>query len=208
MSIAHPLRQSDAWGRVVVGGSVMPGVLTEMSVPPRVWEWAVQNGYGQTKVTIYRSTGILDAITFTHFLRLDTREDDWDLLTKVYLPSLIPGWPNAYAGKPRSFPVVHPAIQFLGGKRIHLAKMFAPVPPPGEKIPQFYTLEFQEDVPQKRIPVGPPEPAKINGPPLPQNGWERVLLQGLADYKGVPLASLLQQPEPAPAPAVATGSAQ
>lgn len=185
MTIAHPLRQADEWGRVVVGGSVLPGVLTELSVPPRVWEWAVQQGYGQTKVTIYRSTGILEAITFTHFLILGTAADDWDTLTTKFLPTLIPGWPNAYAGKPRSFPVVHPAIQFLGGKRIHLSKMFAPTPPQGEKIPQYYTLEFQEDVPQKRIPVGPPEPAKINGPPAPTNQLEALLLKGLADFKAL-----------------------
>lgn len=183
MSIAHPLRDSDAWGRVIVGGSVLPGVLTEMSVPPRVWEWAVQNGYGQSKVTIYKATGILEAISFTHFLKLDTRADDWDTLTKTYLPSLIKGWPNAYQGKPRSFPVVHPAIQFLGGKRIHLAKLHAPVPPSGEKIPQYYTLEFQEDVPDKKIPAGPPEPAKINGPPAPKDQLEAALLSALATFK-------------------------
>jgi hypothetical protein len=183
MSIAHPLRDSGPWGRVEVGGSVLPGVLTDIAVPPRVWEWAVQQGYGQTKVTIYKATGLLEAISFTHFLKLDTRADDWDLLTSTFLPTLIPGWPNAYTGKPRSFPVVHPAIQFLGGKRVHLAKLFAPVPPPGEKIPQFYTLEFQEDVPQKRIPVGPAEPAKINGPPAPKDAFEATLLNALAAFK-------------------------
>lgn len=173
MTIAHPLRNATDWGRVLVGGSVLPGILTEMSVPPRVWEWAVQNGYGQSKVTIYRTTGLLEEISFTHFLKLEeTKADDWDQLNNVYLPTLIKGWPNAYQGKPRSFPVVHPAIQFLGGKRIHLSKMFAPVPPQGEKIPQYYTLVFQEDVPDKKIPAGKAEPAKLNGPPKPKDALE------------------------------------
>ena len=122
MSIAHPLRDSTDWGRVLIGGSVLPGILTEMAVPPRVWEWAVQNGYGQSKVTIYRSTGILEEISFTHFLGLKTTgADDWTALTTGFLPTLIPGWPNAYQKKPRSLPAVHPALQFLCAKRVHLA---------------------------------------------------------------------------------------
>lgn len=196
MTIAHPLRDGDAWGRVEIGGSVLPGILTDIVVPPRVWEWAVQQGYGQTKVTIYRSTGVLEAISFTHFLRLDTRADDWDALTEAFLPTLIPGWPNAYQSRPRSLPVTHPAIQFLGGKRIHLTKMFAPVPPQGEKIPQYYTLEFQEDVPQKKISVGPAEPAKLNGPPTPKDAFEKTLLDSLATFTGKPVSRVVAPQDP------------
>ena len=196
MSIEHPLRNGSAWGRVDIGGSTLPGILTDIVVPPRGWEWAVQQGYGQTKVTIYKSTGILEAITFTHFLELDTAADDWDTLTNTFLPTLIPGWPNAYQGRPKSFSVTHPAIQFLGGRRVHLTKMFAPVPPQGEKIPQYYTLEFQEDVPQKRIPVGPAEPAKINGPPSPKDAFEKQLLEGLAAFTGKPVAQVSAPPNP------------
>jgi hypothetical protein len=184
MSIAHPVRNSADWGRVLIGGSALPGTLTEAIVPPRVWEWAVQNGYGQTKVTVYKSTGLLEEVTFTHFLNLKTTgADDWELLTTKFLPTLIMGWPNKYAGKPRSMPVVHPAVQFLGGKRIHLTKLYAPEPPPNEKIPQFYKVSFQEDVPQTKVDTGQAVPAKINGPPVPTTQIEAGLLNLWTTFK-------------------------
>lgn len=185
--IAHPVQSSADWGRVLVGGSVFPGILTSMTVPPRVWEWAVQQGYGQTKVTIYRSTGILEKISFTHFLQLETTgADDWRTLTQQFLPVLIPGWPNQYAGKPKSLPLTHPAVQFLGAQRTHLVELHAPVPPQGEMIPEYYTIIVGEDVPQTRLTTGPPEPAKINGPPTPKNQIEATLLGLSTAFKNAP----------------------
>lgn len=207
-TIAHPVQNADDWGRVLIGGSVLPGILEEAIVPPRVWEWAVQQGFGQSKITVYRSTGILEEITFRHFLRLRaTAADDWALL-ETYLRTLIPGWPNNYIGKPKSLPVIHPAVQFLGCKRVHLTKLFAPKPPAGEKIPQYYEVTFQEDVPDKRPKTGPAEPAQLNGVPKPKDLLEASLLQGLASFKGISLSQLtVSQPGPTDPPAIATGKA-
>lgn len=207
-TIAHPLQNSADWGRVLIGGSVLPGILDEITVPPRVWEWAVQQGFGQSKITVFRSTGILEEIRFRYFLNLKTTgADDWALL-ETFLRVMLPGWPDKYIQKPKSLPIVHPAVQFLGGKRVHLAKLFAPVPPQGEKIPQFYELTVQEDVPDKRPKTGPAEPAQLNGVPKPKSLLDATLLQGLADFKGVSLSQLtVSQPGPTDPPAVATGKA-
>jgi hypothetical protein len=208
--IAHPLREASEWGRVLVGGSIFPGILTEMIVPPRVWEWVIQNGYGQSKVTIFRSTGVLEKISFTHFLDLKTTgADDWQILTTQFVPTLIPGWPTKYARKPRSMQLEHPAIQFLGGKRAHMVELHAPAPPSGEKIPQLYTIVWGEDVPQTRINPGPAEPAKTNGPPKPKDANDLALYSILASVSGQPLSNFLASPaSPTNAPATATGSAQ
>jgi len=208
--IAHPLQNGSEWGRVLVGGSVFPGILTSMTVPPRVWEWAIQNGYGQTKVTIYRSTGVLDKISFTHFLNLKTTgADDWNALCSQFVPTLIPGWPTKYAGKPRSMQLVHPAVQFLGAKRAHMVELHAPEPPSGEKIPQYYTIVWGEDVPQTIIKPGVAEPAKINGPPTPKDLADLEIAQHTANLFGIPVSELITLPtREANTPATATGSAQ
>jgi hypothetical protein len=98
--------------------------------------------------------------------------------------------------------VVHPLLQALGGKRIHLVEFSAPTPPPNEKIPQFYTVTFQEDVPDRKPPTGTAEPAVINGPPTPKTQIDAALLGALALVSGTPPAQL--QPV---ANATVTGSA-
>jgi hypothetical protein len=208
--IAHPLQNGSEWGRVLIGGSVFPGILTSMTVPPRVWEWATQNGYGQTKVTIYRSTGVLDKISFTHWLNLKTTgADDWNALCTQFVPTLIPGWPTKYAGKPRSMQLVHPAVQFLGAKRAHMVELHAPEPPSGEKIPQFYTIVWGEDVPQTIIKPGVAEPAVIKGPPKPQDLADLALYSFAAQFSGQSVEQYLASPaSPTNMPATATGSVQ
>jgi hypothetical protein len=207
-AIPHPLRNKEDWGRVLIGGSVLPGILTEVAAPARTFNWTVQKGFGMSMVTAFQNVDILTGISFTHFLDLKTTgADDWALL-ETFLKTLLPKWPTDVQVKPKSLPVVYPLLQFLGGNRIHLSKFFAPVPPQGEKIPQFYTIEFQEDVPNKRPPTGPAEPAQLNGVPKPKDQLDAALLLGFADFKGVSVASLLATPPTPTSPAaVATGKA-
>lgn len=186
MSIPNPLKNPDAYGYVTVGGSRLPGILTAIGLPERKYEFAVQQGYGQSKVTIYRSLGLLESIEVTHFLRASSTpdaRDDFDILRDDFMPFLIPGWPNKLTGKPRAFPFVHPDAQWLGLKRAHLIAFEHPKQmTPGDPS-RWYKMVFQEDQPQQRIPVGPPEPAKINGPPQPKDQFEATLLKALSDFK-------------------------
>lgn len=191
MSIPHPVRDAEAWARVLIGGSRLPGILTEAQPSSRKWKWTVQSGYAQSEVTIFKGTGLLETITFTHFLRLtDTptpaqlqqQIDDWEALTTGFLPTLIPGYPVQYKGKPKALPVDHPALQFLACGRIHLVELHPLEYPAGEKIPQFYKLTFQEDVPRQTFSTGPAEPAKLNGPPTPQDANEAALLAAMKKF--------------------------
>lgn len=188
MSIANPLKNPDAYGYVTVGGSRMPGILTAIGVPERAYEFAVQNGYGQTQVTIYRAIKLIDGIELVHFLRspkTPDEKDDFEILRDDFMPFLIPGWPNNIIKKPRAFPLVHPELQWVGLKRAHLVGFEAPKPmTPGDPS-RWYKLRFQEDLPQKIIPVGPPEPAKINGPPAPKDAIEASFLKAVEDFKGL-----------------------
>lgn len=208
MSIPSPYKNPNAVGFVTVGGSRLPGVLTSLTVPARVYEFAVQNGYGQSKVTIYKALGLLESIKLVHFLRPSANgaRDDFEIL-QDFMKFLIPGWPNNLIGRPKAYPIVHPALQWLGAKRVHLTSFSWPEQmAPGDPS-RWYELTFQEDQPQKIIPAGPPEPAKINGPPKPQDVNDLTNLQLLATFKGVSVESLFATPA-VPTTATATGSAQ
>lgn len=207
-TVPHPLQNRDDWRRVLIGGSVLPGILTDVGVPARKFNWNVQRGFGMSMVTVFQSVDILSGISFTHFLNLKTTgADDWALL-ETYMKTLLPKWPNDVQVKPKSLPVVHPLLQFLGSRRVHLAEFYAPEPPQGEKIPQYYKLVFQEDVPDRRPKTGPAEPALLNGVPKPKDLQDLALLQGLADFKGISLGQLQATPATPQSPAaVATGKA-
>jgi hypothetical protein len=186
MSIPNPYTTPDPYGFVEIGGSRMPGVLTSITYPDRTYEYAEQNGYGATQVTVYRTTKVITGIEVLHFLR-DTpngASGDFEKLRDVFMPLLIPGWPNKITGKPRAFPLTHPDAQWLGVRRVHLTHFACPkMQTPGDPS-RWYKMIFQEDMPQTRIPTGPPEPANINGPPAPTTVNEAALLKLLADFKG------------------------
>lgn len=208
-SIAHPLRNKADWSRVLIGGSVLPGILTDVAVPARKFNWAVQRGFGISMETAFQSVDIISGISFTHFLDLKlTGADDWALL-ETFLKTLLPKWPTDVQAKPKSLPVVYPLLQFLGANRIHLAEFHAPKPPQGEKIPQYYEVVFQEDVPKKRPPTGPAEPAQLNGIPTPKDFADASNLQAFGNLFGVTVPTLRtrQQQDPTSPAAIATGSA-
>lgn len=207
-SIPHPLQNDADWGRVLIGGSALPGILTDVGVPSRKFNWSTQKGFGMSMITVFQNVDILSGISFTHFLNLKTTgADDWALL-ETYMKMLLPKWPTDVQIKPKSLPVTYPLLQYLGARRVHLAEFFAPEPPQGEKIPQYYKLVFQEDVPDRRPKTGPAEPALLNGVPRPKDLQDATLLQGLADFKGISLTSLLARPATPTSPAaVATGRA-
>lgn len=207
-AIPHPKRDKRDWQRVAIGGTVWPGKLTEVSVPARKYNWTVQRGFGISMETAFQSVDILSGISFTHFLNLtESGADDWTLLETI-MRTLVTGWPNNVQIKPKSLPVVYPLLQYLGAQRIHLAEFYAPEPPPGEKIPQFYKIVFQEDVPKKRPPTGPAENAQLNGVPPPKDAADLANYAALADLKGISLQTLLARPATPTSPAaIATGKA-
>ena len=207
-TISHPLQNRDDWQRVLIGGSVLPGILTDVTVPARKFNWNVQKGFGMSMVTVFQNVDILTGISFTHFLNLKTTgADDWALYL-TFLKTLVPRFPTDYQFKPKSLPVDYPLLQLLGAAKIHLVEVFAPKPPANEKIPQYYTITFQEDVPDKRPKTGPAEPALLNGVPAPKDAADLANYQALADLKGISLQTFLARPAPPTSPAaIATGKA-
>jgi hypothetical protein len=184
--IANPYTNPESWGAFLVGGSPMPGLLTAMGLPDRQYEYAVQNGFGVGgKVVIYRTTGILESIELTHYIRPNDvagNGGDWDLW-ESWMRTMVPGWPTRYKSKPKAYPVTHPATQSLGLARAILKSYGAPFQAIPNDPSYFYKIVFIEWSPQQRIPTGPPEPAKVNGPPVPTDALTSAVLAALAEFK-------------------------
>ncbi len=169
VTIANPYLVPDAWKRVTLGGSLLPGIITAITIGPRKYAFTKQKDLGGTEVTIYSTMEAIDGIKVDLFLRpnVGAAPGDFELLRDGFMPLLIPGWPNSIIGKPRSFPFDYPGAQWLGIKRAHLTDLHAPgITIPGDPS-YWYSLVFGEDLPRKKIVTGPTEPAKINGPPIP-----------------------------------------
>jgi len=202
--IANPYTDPAAWRQFIVGGSAMPGILTALGLPDREYEYAIQMGYGSTQVVIYRATKIIDGIEVVHFLRPTTANDpgDWPLW-EAWMRSMVKGWPAAFTGKPPAYPIVHPMAQVVGLAKASLKSYGAPFQMiPGDPS-YWYKVRFVEYAPQKKIPTGPTEPAKLNGPPVPKDAFEGAVLTGLSAFLGRPATT----PNAAPTTATASGSA-
>jgi hypothetical protein len=209
VAISNPYLVPDAWKRVSVGGSLLPGILTAITVGPRKYAFTKQKDLGGTEVTVHSTMEAIDGIKVDLFLRPNVggAPGDFELLRDGFMPLLIPGWPNKIIGKPRSFPFDYPGAQWLGVKRAHLTELHAPgITIPGDPS-YWYSLVFQEDLPKARIVVGPTEPAKINGPLVPTTVNEVALYQVFAGLTGQSLTQVIQGPQ-GPATATASGSAR
>jgi hypothetical protein len=188
VSIPNPYKNPEAYGFVTLGGTRLPGILTAIGVPERKYEFTVQQGLGQTSATIYKAIGLIDGIELVHFLRAPKtpdEKDDYEILRDDFMPFLIKGWPNNLVGRPKAYPLVHPELQWVGMKRAHLIGFEPPKPATPGDPSRWYKMRFQEDLPPKRIPVGPPEPAKLNGPPVPKDAIEAAFLKAFEDFKAL-----------------------
>ena len=179
-AIPDPYSNPDPWGRVLCSGTTMPGILTAIQLPGRAYEWAVQNGYGSTKVAIYRAPNLLESVKITHYITPGQFE-----LVQGFMNLLIPGFPERYKQKPKAFSWTHPALQWLGLNRASLKSYDAPTQISAGDPSYLYTIELIEWSPKLTVPTGPPEPAKINGPPAPKDALEATFLQAVAAFKAL-----------------------
>ena len=183
--IVNPYLDPGPWGVFLVGGSPMPGLLQALGLPDRQYEYAVQNGFGVGgKVVIYRTTGILESIETTHYIQppnADGIGGDWDLW-ETFMRTMVPGWPAKYKTKPKAYPVTHPASQSLGLARAILKAYGAPFQRTPNDPAWFYKITYIEHSPQQRIETGPPEPAKLNGPPVPKDALEAAVLNAVTEF--------------------------
>lgn len=176
--IANPYDNPDAWGIVKIGGATMPGVLESLGLPPRKYEWAVQQGLGVGgPATIYRYCNLIESIEIAQFLDTVQAFEIAETMCKTLVG---PKWPNEVKVKPKAYLMEHPALQWVGVRRVALRELEAPKPVGNLKW--MWLVRVIEDSPRRPVQTGPPEPAKINGPPQPQDALEAALVGALAEF--------------------------
>jgi hypothetical protein len=177
--IASPFTAPEKWGTITVGGIAIPGHLVSVDGLSRPYEWAVQMGLGLGgAATLFRTSKLIESAKVVIAV---PDEDSWQALL-TFMPILIPGWPNNVKVKPPAFAVEHPMFAWVGLKQAALKSFDAPKDISG-KFNYVQGLEFIEYSKAIQIKTGPPEPAKLNGPPKPKDFLDQVLANALAEFK-------------------------
>lgn len=177
--IPNPYDDPAAWGTVLIGGAPLPGELTLLEMPDREYEWAVQMGLGLGgAATIFRTTKLIETIG----IELWFPDADAFAAGEEFMRVLVgPGWPQKIKVKPKAYKMSHPMAQWVGVTSVHCKAFGAPKDVSG-KLNYRLRVTLQEDSPRIVIPTGPAEPAKIDGPPKPQDALEAALVGALAEF--------------------------
>lgn len=178
ISIPDPYENPDPWGKLLCSGIQVPGILTAVGVPDQTYEWAEQNGFGATKVLVYRAANLIKGAAFTHFIPRGTWND-----VLQFMGIIRPGFPRGKTKKPSAFSWTHPALQWVGAERM-VVQAYGP---PTQLIPNdrawWYTIKIDEYVPKQTVKTGEPEPAKPNGTPQPKDAFEQAIATALLDWQ-------------------------
>lgn len=170
MAIPNYFTAPEAWHKVTLGTYKVPALLVAINGVKVEDEWAVQRQIGTSgSVTIWRGT------LPTTDLKLSFEAADaamFDGLAKLY-DSLKP----ISGRKPPTVKIEHPAPNFVGITRVSRKLWEGPMV--GSKLSVRVDLTLIQYFPQKFVPVGPAEPAKLPGEPTPTDKAE-VMIQQLS----------------------------
>lgn len=168
-TVANPFltqAESNAWGIVLVDGKVpFPGVVVSVNGLIRPIDWQVQNAIGVTGAAlIYKGKKLVEGITIVCEL---TNAIHWQQWETHYAYIAVPD-----GARPKVVTLGHPAFTKLA-KQVFKSYPEAPEYAGKRKWIATYTLnEYKKPV---KVPTGPPDPAKIDGPPKPKDAAEQAL---------------------------------
>lgn len=183
-AIANPflsLAESAAWGVISVDDSIpFPGVIVSVNGCVRPIDWQVQQGIGITgAAVIFKGKKLVEGIKIVCDL---TQATHWQAWQKHYDYIKVPD-----ATRPRIVRIGHPAFTNLP-KMVFESYPEAPQYAGKRKWTVEYSLkEYKKPI---KVQTGPPDPAKLDGPPKPKDAAEAAL------------ASILQKIEKATGPDV------
>ena len=148
-TLTNPYSNPGAFGRCVIGGVLVPGVIVAIDDATKAEEWLVQRPLaGANAVTIWRGSKIADAIKIRVNLPTAQAYSDYYAIRDVLRPK--PG------KKPPALLIVNPTINFAGISRISCVSVDPPKPAPGLSWEAVVTLiEYGPPIP---IKPGPPDP--------------------------------------------------
>lgn len=166
-----PFETGHDWGKLRVGGLLVPGIVTKIEGPALIWEWAVQSGLGiGGKSTVYKSPGLVEEIKVTSALYGQPAFAAW-------VDTLIPTLSPKPGLKPRAFGADHPALRHAKIPKVVVRKIVIPVSMGKQAwMGELILMAYQPTIP---IKVGKPDPAKVDGPPKPADFLEKALQDAL-----------------------------
>lgn len=169
--VLNPFRsqiESDAWGAASLdnGDILFPGVVISLKCPARKLEWVAQNGIGLTGAAlVFKGKKLIEGIEIVCSITTVEHWTQWER-HHAYIQTPI-------GQKPKAHTVNHPALAEL--KR----QVFTEYPESPDYVgkrgwvARYLLSEYRKQIP---VPVGTADPAKIDGPPKPQDKLDEALL--------------------------------
>jgi hypothetical protein len=170
-AVNDPYNFPRAWGTCdLVGYGKLPGYLVAMEGFDRECEWVVQKGFGTSGAsTIWRGWKIVENMKII----LEAPSPDIFVGFESMILALIP----AFNKRPPTFGIRHPMASLIRVDRVSI-KSYGIKPAPG--LSWQMGLGFIEYKKAVRAAVGPADPAKLTGDPVPKTEAEKIM-QGLKD---------------------------
>lgn len=148
----NPYRSHTEWGRVIVGGVVLPGSVVSIDGARKPHQWAIQMGIQVSNaVTVWRGKKLAEAIKIVCNLYNQVEFDKWyDVQAVLDPPS---------GKKPPSVSIVNAHINFARITRVSCIYVDPPTPTKGLSwLGELSVIEYNPPKPAK---VGPADPPKV-----------------------------------------------
>lgn len=140
-----------AWGRMIIGGIYVPGIIEDIDGCEKPQRWVFQMGLTvSNSVSIWRGQKLAESIKIKTRLPDKKSFDDAIAFTQVLLPR--PG------RKPPALYILNGAVNWVGITRISVANIIPPKPAGG--LSWSFGVELCEYNPMKTVPVGQLDPPK------------------------------------------------
>jgi hypothetical protein len=172
----NPYIDPGPWGFVLLGGMVLPGVVTEIDGAEKPEEWAVQKGTGSSgATTVWKGTKIAEAIKITLAAVSAEVFDNLYLMRDMLRPKL--------GKKPPSLILANAIVNFNGIINVALVNVGQPK---WEKSGGYWSVEvtLTEYNPSKATNTGPADGSKYkNSVPTENDKLESELKSAMDDLK-------------------------
>ncbi len=162
----NPYDHPRVWGSIRLGGRLLPGIIISINGAIRPYDWQIQAAQGSSGATsVYKGEKLAESIEVvigapraSHFNAIES------LRKYIAAPK---------GGKPPSFVVSNPVINFNGIGKVSIKEIGQP-----EYVGKgSWTLKltFLEYRPSSPVKTGPADPAKPGDPPTPANAAEKQM---------------------------------
>lgn len=165
-AVNDPYNFPQAWAKFeLIGYGQLPGILVALDGFKRESEWVVSKGFGTSGAsTIWRGWKIVEDMSVI----LEAPTPDIFVGFEAMIRAIVP----KFTSRPPTFGVRHPMASLIRVDRVSI-KSYGIKPSAGLSWQMgLGFIEYKKPVVAK---VGPADPAKLPGAPVPKNTYEKYL---------------------------------